>query len=126
MKPGSVRWYQDYIEIGEAIHEHVPSNAIIVGGPNRTTNDLIPSLSLEVRLVSFRNERGGRTAALWESMMGDETNQDERLALFKEHNVSYLLIREDVGWMDDLLEKFPNRFEIIHQNRKLILYRILL
>jgi len=125
MKPGSVRWYHEYIEIGDAIHDYVPPNAIIVGGPNRTTNDLIPSLSLNVRLVSFRNERGGRTAVLWEAMMGDATALDERLALFEEHSVAYLVIREDIDWMDELLESYPDRFDIIHQNRKLILYQIL-
>jgi hypothetical protein len=125
MKPGSTRWYQEYIEIGNAIHENVPPNSNIVGGPNRATNDLIPSLSLDVRLISFRNERGGRTAALWDSMMGGDTDPKFRMALFDEYNVTYLLIREDVEWMDNLLNEYPDRFDIIHENRKLRLYQIL-
>jgi hypothetical protein len=76
-------------------------------------------------LISFRNERGGRTAALWDSMMGGDTDPKFRMALFDEYNVTYLLIREDVEWMDNLLNEYPDRFDIIHENRKLRLYQIL-
>jgi hypothetical protein len=125
MKPGSVRWYQEYIEMGQVMQEKVPPQAVIIGGPKRTTNDMIPSLSLDVQLVSFRNERGGRTAPIWEAMVSEDTPLDERMALFEKYNVSYLLLRGKVSWMEDLVTKAPNRIESLHQNRKLQLYQIL-
>lgn len=123
-KPATPFWYEDYIEIGDFIQRQVNPGAVIVGGPDRATNDLIPSMALNVNLISFRNENGGRNASLWEAIVGEDTPSDERYALLLENNVNYLLIREEPAWMDALIDRYPSQFEVIFENRKLRLYQI--
>jgi len=121
-KPGFEQWYQDYIEMGGVLENVASEGDVIVGGPDRSTNDIIPSLSLEVRLVSFRNERGGNTAPIWEAMVGREKPIDERINLYEEYQVKYLLIRGEPKWMEALQESYPDRFTLIYGNRKLYLF----
>jgi hypothetical protein len=118
-KPGFERWYQDYIEMGEVIGSLDIHGEVILGGPDRTTNDIIPSLSQKVNLVSFRNERGGNTAPIWEAMVDEETKLENRVHLFREFQVKYLLIRGNPRWLEALQTTYPDQWTEIHENRKL-------
>jgi hypothetical protein len=121
-KPGFELWYQDYIEIGQFLKNIENTGEIIVGGPDRTTNDIIPSLSQVVHMVSFRNERGGNMAPIWEAMMGENTPLEERIYLFDEYDVKYLLIRGNPEWMVEIQVSYPEKFILHHENRKLQLF----
>ena len=121
-KPGFELWYEDYIEIAGVLKYLDIDGDIIVGGPDRSTNDIIPSISQDVHLVSFRNERGGYTAPIWEAMVAENTPTLDRMNLYREYQLKYLLIRENPQWVDDLLDTHPDNFELIHANRKLRLF----
>jgi hypothetical protein len=123
-KPGFTRWYQEYIQVGEVLNTLEPPGALIVGGPDRPTNDIIPSLSYNVRLISFRNERGGNTAPLWEALIGEGTDPEERLNLMQEHQVEYLLIREEHSWLNVWLERYSHHAALLFENDKLRLYQL--
>ncbi len=121
-KPGFELWYQDYIEIGQFLKNIENDGEIIVGGPDRPTNDIIPSLSQVVHIVSFRNERGGNTAPIWEAMMAENTSLEERINLFDEYDLKYLLIRGNPKWMLEMQISYPEKLMLHHENRKLRLF----
>jgi hypothetical protein len=121
-KPGFVRWYEEYIEVGEVIDKFEPSGQVLVGGPDRRTNDIIPSLTYNVELISFRNERGGGNAILWETLIGDSTPTPERLDLLRETNVTYILLRDSATWLEELSPTEAAHFTLLFENKKLKLF----
>jgi hypothetical protein len=94
----------------------------MVGGPDRPTNDIIPSLSYNVSLLSFRNERGGNTASLWEAIIKEDTAPDERFDLIIENDVQYLLIRENHDQLNAWLQEYNHHLQLLYENDKLRLY----
>ena len=123
-KPGFTAWYQDYIEMAGYLDPDQTRDAVFLGGADRTTNDIIPSLYPGVSLVSFRNERGGNTASLWEEMVGEGAAPPQRLESYLANDVKYLLIREEPEWLEELLAASPDQFSLIHENRKLRLFEL--
>jgi hypothetical protein len=73
-------------------------------------------------MVSFRNERGGNRAPIWEAMMAENTPLEERIYLFDEYDVKYLLLRGNPEWMDEIQVSYPGKFMLHHENRKLQLF----
>lgn len=124
-KPGTVDYYQDYVELDAFLDTLDANGAYIIGGPDRPTNDIIPSLSSEFRLISFRDERGGPSADLWQAMMGEGTPPAERLRLYQENNIAYLVIRDEPPWLFDWIAMYPEHFKLIYQTRKLYVYAFL-
>ncbi|NJN43722.1 MAG: hypothetical protein HC806_02605 [Anaerolineae bacterium] len=123
-KPGTTIWYQDYIELSEVLNSLEPQGEILVGGSDRPTNDIIPSLTYNVNLLSFRNERGGGNADIWEAVISPNTSSEDRFKLIKSHNIRYLLIRDGSPWLTNWIDNNPERFELLHENRKLQIYFI--
>ncbi len=122
-KPGTAAYYQDYVELDEFFDTLNADGAYIIGGPDRPTNDIIPSLSHEFRLISFRDERGGKAADLWNAMMGPVTTPEERHRLYVEYGVRYVVLRDEPEWMLTWIAAYPESFELLYQTKKLKLYK---
>ena len=87
---------------------------VAVGGPDRASNDILPSLTLDFTLLSFRNENArSKEAKLWQAMMGESdasgeaSTLPERIALFRQYQVDYLLLRGDPDWYLAMIEVYP-------------------
>jgi hypothetical protein len=121
-KPGFDNWYENYIEIGDYLNALEQPDVVIIGGVDSITNDIIPSLSIDAQLVSFRNENPGPNTDLWNSMVGEGTTIEDRLNLFNKFGINYILLREEVEWMEEIQDTRPTKFELIIENKKLRLY----
>ncbi len=121
-KPGTEDYYQDYVELDAFLDTLDAKGAYIIGGPDRPTNDIIPSLSSDFRLVSFRDERGGLAADMWQAMVGDGTPPAERLRLYQERQIAYLVIRDEPPWLFDWIAAYPEHFDLIYRTKKLYVY----
>jgi len=121
-KPGFDLWYEQYIEIGDFLRSAENQDVVIVGGPDTITNDIIPSLSANADLISFRNENPGPNTDIWKSLVAEEINNGERLSSLEKYNVKYILLREDVDWMEEIQREYPGKFQKITENKKLSLY----
>jgi hypothetical protein len=124
-KPGTTSYYQDYIELSAYLEKLSADGAYIIGGPDRPTNDIIPSLSYAFQMISFRDERGGKAADLWSAMMGANTPPDERLRLYQQNQIAYIVIRDEPEWFFSWIAAYPSHFELLYQTKKLYLYHFI-
>jgi len=121
-KPGFDRWYQQYIEIGDFLNALDDKDVVVIGGPDTITNDIIPSLAVEANLISFRNENPGPNTDVWKFLVAEDTGPEERLASFERLNVSYIMLRGDSMWMEEIQDSHPGKFKVQLENKKLRLY----
>ncbi len=121
-KPGTVLYYQDYIELNAFLNTLEQNGEFIIGGPDRPTNDIIPSLTYQLRLISFRDERGGKAADLYTALIGPDTSPSERHQLFQENEIRYLVIRDEPDWLFDWISSNLPNFELLFQTKKLSVF----
>ncbi len=118
-------YYQRYIEMGNAMNNlDVDNQPIIVGGPDETTNAIIPSLTRNLWPLVFRVEIQDQSRDLWESLVGDQIEVHERYSKLIQNHVEYLLVRNLAPWMQELLIAYPANFKMIHWNSYLVLYQL--
>jgi hypothetical protein len=130
------RGYDDLTSIGRQLDALIPERAVVVGGDQRT-NDFIPSLSTKAEMVVFRHERYTRSLGsfseeeaanrwdAWSKMVGPDTPAVERMSALMDYQVEFILLREDPPWMQSLVSRFPQRFELVSKSGELHLYQII-
>jgi hypothetical protein len=121
-KPGFDLWYEQYIEIGDYLNSLETKGFVVIGGPDSVTNDILPSLSIDAKLVSFRNENPGPSTTIWNSLVGEETPLEERFKYLERYEVQYILLRGDVDWIEEINNSYPDKVKLLLGNKKLLLY----
>jgi len=116
--------YSNYISVGDFMNKLEVSSPIIVGGPDATTNSIIPSLTLKFVPLVFRVQSGGEQTQLWKSFVGDNISPADRWARLQENNIEYLLLHGDPDWMVELITTYPNNFALLSDNKRFKLYKL--
>jgi hypothetical protein len=117
--------YNNYLNTAEFMNDLVVDNPIIIGGPDAATNAIIPSLTMKYEPLFFRVEVESRRSQLWRSMVRDgDMPVEERLALFQENKVEYLLLKSGPNWVAEFSDKYPDHISLIFQDRRLSFYKI--
>ncbi|MBC7876599.1 MAG: hypothetical protein H7Y59_05450 [Anaerolineales bacterium] len=119
-----IDFYSNYLSTAKLMNEMDVNKPVIVGGPDTTTNSIIPSLTLNYMPLVFRVESGGEQTKLWKSLIGDDIPPQERLARLQENNVEYLLIKGEPGWLLELLDNYPNNISRIFRDQRFSLYKL--
>jgi hypothetical protein len=118
-------YYAQYIDMGDVMNElELDHQPIIIGGPDETTNAILPSLTLKLWPLFFRVEIQGSQRDGWEALVGDKVEVHERYSRLVENHVEYLLVRNLAPWMQELLDVYPQNFKKIHWNSYLVLFRL--
>jgi hypothetical protein len=115
--------YSNYLAVGQRLNGLPVEGPVIVGGPDTTTNSILPSLTLRFDPLVFRVESGGEQTLLWRSIFGDDIPTEERLTRLEANQVEYLLIKGDLGWVRDLAA--AGQLEAVFHVQRFSLYRLL-
>lgn len=120
-----IDFYSNYLSTARLMNEIDVDRPIIVGGPDTTTNAIIPSLTLKYEPLIFRVETAGGRTRLWKSMVGDEDiTLQERFARLQENNVEYLLIKGEPGWLQELMNEYPDHVSRVFRDGRFSLYKL--
>jgi hypothetical protein len=120
-----VGFYNNYVSAARLMNEQpLIGTPIIVGGPDAVTHSIIPSLTLKYVPLVFRVETGGPQTQQWHSLVGDEIPLDVRFARLKENNVEYLFLKGEVGWVNAIMEQYPENITFIFRDQRFSLYKI--
>lgn len=103
----------------------VNNTPIILGGPDTTTNSIIPSLTIKFQPLMFRVNSGDALSDRFNSMVGDDIPADIRWQNLKEYNVSYLLLKGQPEWVLDLVEKYPENITFLFRDGRFSLYQLI-
>lgn len=102
----------------------VKDTSIILGGPDTTTNSIIPSLTIKFQPLMFRVDPKDALDESFQFMVGDNTPVDVRFQRLKEYNVSYLLLKGQPEWVSDLIEKYPQNIIFLFRDVRFSLYQL--
>jgi len=120
-----VDFYSNYLSTATRMNELNVDGSIIIGGPNAVTNSIIPSLTLKYVPFIFRVEAGGGQTKLWKALVENGLLPAERLALFHENNIEYLLIQGEPRWLVELQDKFPDKVIRIFRDQRFSFYKLI-
>ncbi|MBI5824350.1 MAG: hypothetical protein HZB18_10010 [Chloroflexi bacterium] len=120
-----VGFYNNYVSAARKMNQlNAAGNPIIVGGPDAVTHSIIPSLTLNYIPLVFRVETGGPQTQLWKSIVGEDIPAEVRLARLKENRVGYLLLKGEVGWVIELMDRYPEQVDFIFRDQRFSLYKL--
>lgn len=119
-----IDFYSNYLSSAKLMNELDVDGSIIIGGPDAVTNSIIPSLTLKYVPFIFRVETGGEPTKFWKSLVENGLSPEERLALFRENNIEYLLIRGELGWLLELQNEYPENVSRIFRDQRFSLYKL--
>jgi hypothetical protein len=119
-----VDFYSNYLSTAKLMNEMDVDGPVIIGGPNAVTNSIIPSLTLKYVPFIFRVEAGSGQTGLWKSLVEDGLSPEERLALYRENHVEYLLFKGEAGWLTELQNQYPENISRIFRDQRFSLYRL--
>ena len=119
-----VDFYANYISTAKLMNELDVDEPVIIGGPNAVTNSIIPSLTLKYIPFIFRVEAGSGQTELWKSLMENELLPEERLVLFRENKIEYLLVKGVPGWLPEFQAKYPDIFFRVFRDQRFSLYKL--
>jgi hypothetical protein len=115
--------YSNYIAVGNFMNSlEVGGAPIIIGGPDATTNAIIPSLTLKFAPLVFRVESGGPQTVLWKSIFGDNIATADRYARLQAGNVDFVLVKGQIDWAQSLVES--KQLEPVYHLQRFTLYRL--
>lgn|GEM_PF-1576126 len=118
-------YYQQYVDMGDVMNGlNLYHQPVIIGGPDETTNAIIPSLTRKLWPLVFRVEIPGDQRNLWDSLVGDQVDVHERYSRLVQNQVEYLLVRNLAPWMQELLDTYPANFRSLHWNSYLVLFQL--
>lgn len=118
-------FYSNYISAAEKINAiDVEETPIILGGPDESTNSVIPSLTMKFEPMVFRVDIGNEKTRLWRSLVADDISPDMRFASLKENNVEYLFLKSEPEWVMALRDAFPENVEFLFRVERFSLYKI--
>ena len=119
-----VEIYNNYISTAKLMNQLDVESPVILGGPDATTNSIIPSLTMKYNPLVFRVQSGGGHRRLWLSLMGEDIPLEERYARLLENKVEYLLIKGEPDWLTDLLMEYPKNIELVFKDQRFRLYKL--
>jgi len=115
--------YSNYISVGTYLNGmHVAGAPIIIGGPDDTTNSIIPSLTVRFAPLVFRVESGGVQTTLWKSIFGDNIPLEDRYSRLRANHVDFVLAKGQVNWLEGLVES--GQLESVYHLQRFTLYRL--
>jgi hypothetical protein len=138
-RPSCPRDYRDLSAIGEWIDEQAPHGATVAGDVSSRTNELIPSVSANARLVAFRNPWAtAREAAVSPDVASSRfrtlqrltepaTPASERIRLLSRSGLDYVVLcgPSRWRWAQDLAREHPQRISLALVRGEFRVYRIL-
>jgi hypothetical protein len=118
-------FYANYVRAAQRINAiEVDGTPVILGGPDETTNSVIPSLTLKFEPMFFRVGIGNETTNRWKSLIGDEVPPNLRFEALKQNEVEYLFLKGEPEWVVVLMEIYPENITFLFRDERFSLYKI--
>lgn len=120
-----VSFYNNYVRVAQRMNAmELVGTPIIMGGPDETTNSVLPSLTIRFEPMIFRVETGSEKTKIWRLLVADETLPDERFTKFQETGVEYLLLKGEPEWVIALMDHYPENVEFLFRDERFSLYKL--
>lgn len=115
------RRYDDYEALARQLDVLISAQALVVAEDIDLTN-VVPALTPKARVLVFRNRRNmwvfgnleqdeiDRRWEAWKTMSGGDTPNEQRLAALRDNRVNFVLTDTERGWVQLLVDAFPDRF----------------
>ncbi|NWF64973.1 MAG: hypothetical protein HXY38_11780 [Chloroflexi bacterium] len=118
-------FYANYVRVAEQMNEvDVDGMPVILGGPDETTNSVLPSLTIKFQPLVFRVGTETEKTREWRFLVADETPADARFEALRENRVEFLFLKGKPDWIVVLMETYPEHVRFLFRDERFSLYQI--
>ncbi|NOH02937.1 MAG: hypothetical protein HND47_13735 [Chloroflexi bacterium] len=118
-------FYANYVRVAQRMNAlDVEGAPVILGGPDETTNSVIPSLTLKYEPMVFRVGIDSEKTRLWRLLVDDETPPEVRFDGLRQNDVEYLFLKGEPEWVVALMDLYPENVTFLFRDERFSLYKI--